>query len=560
MSRTGLSLSVSGTAAQVQSVFSTWIDRYRLASGKTGVRNRSAPELPATIAPAVEGVIGLDTLSPPQPTTNPLEPAPTGSAAAGPTAGASPALAPNQPSPGVSCQTAVNHQRNKFGARDAVDLSQAYSFDPLYASGHYGSGTTVALVELSGAGYNQSDIDTFANCYGVGDGQVSQVDLDGGGAIGGNTVEAELDIETVLSLAPSANIEVYRGRRLGRDLQRLEHDRQPGHRQDRECQLDERMRVLRGAVPPELGEHPPPGRRPRRAVRLRGDRRPGLGSVQRQRRRLRTDGIEPGRSGRRCHHRYRLCRQRVVRQRERRERGHDERSFDFVTAGSVTTGSGPDAITLDSALGEVFVANASTSSLTAFSTSTCNQTTTTGCASPTQIASGGRLSGPEAIVASGSTLYVGNSNGTVAVYNANTNAWVASVTLPSGSVPSALAIDSTNGFVYVADSAHGRVEYFNSSTCSASVTTGCSATPSAVSVGQDPISLAVDTAAGSLYVANAGSPGGISVVSLSTHAVTTTISTGPSVPGLDGSHFAESVGLSPDGTKILAAPDGQCDG
>ncbi len=94
----------------------------------------------------------------------------------------------------------------------------------------------------------------------------------------------------------------------------------------------------------------------------------------------------------------------------------------------------------------------------------------------------------------------------------------------------------------MADGANGRVEYFNASTCNASTTTGCSATPAKVSVGNDPISLAVDAAAGSLYVANAGTAGGISVVSLSTHAVTTTISTGPSVPGLDGTAVVRSVG------------------
>ena len=62
-------------------------------------------------------------------------------------------------------------------------------------------------------GYSPSDISDFANCYGItlGNGQVSQVAMDGGGAIGPNDAEAELDIETVLSLAPQANIEVYEG-------------------------------------------------------------------------------------------------------------------------------------------------------------------------------------------------------------------------------------------------------------------------------------------------------------------------------------------------------------
>jgi len=92
-----------------------------------------------------------------------------------------------------------------------VDLAQAYSFDPLYSSGKYGSGKTVALVEMSGAGYRSTDIGQFATCYGIPNPQVTQRIVAGGGGLGGGTVEAELDIETVLSLAPQANVEVYEG-------------------------------------------------------------------------------------------------------------------------------------------------------------------------------------------------------------------------------------------------------------------------------------------------------------------------------------------------------------
>ena len=41
---------------------------------------------------------------------------------------------------------------------------------------------------------------------------------------------------------------------------------------------------------------------------------------------------------------------------------------------------------------------------------TCNQTTTSGCASPTQVPAGGHLSNPDALAAVGSTLYVGNAS------------------------------------------------------------------------------------------------------------------------------------------------------
>src|SRR6202161_2953944 len=69
-SATGLSLPVAGTVAQVQSAFSTPISKYRLSSGKTGYDNASAPEVPDSGAPQIEGILGLDPLSPPQPSTS----------------------------------------------------------------------------------------------------------------------------------------------------------------------------------------------------------------------------------------------------------------------------------------------------------------------------------------------------------------------------------------------------------------------------------------------------------------------------------------------------------
>ena len=66
---------------------------------------------------------------------------------------------------------------------------------------------------MSGVGYSSSDISFYANCYGItlGNGQITQTDIDGGGRDRSGTAEAELDIETALSLAPKANIEVYEG-------------------------------------------------------------------------------------------------------------------------------------------------------------------------------------------------------------------------------------------------------------------------------------------------------------------------------------------------------------
>ena len=565
-SSTGLSIPVSGTVAQVQSAFSTPIDRYRLSSGKTGYDNRAAPEVPVSVAPQIEGVLGLDTLSPPQPTTRLPEANASGPEAgtpagtAGGTQAGTPALAAGQPTPqSGACATDIGNVESTYGALDAPELGQAYSFDPLYSNGDYGSGTTVALAELSGAGYSTADIEIFAACYGIslGGSQISQVAVGGGGATGSATVEAELDIETVLSLAPKANIEVYEGG-LSDDLYDVMSkivsddtakivsaswtngcEAYVGQTfQNSENTLFQAAAVDGQSVFVASGDEgsegcnvngvmaAPTGSNPVAQVADSSTGTLYVANKSSNSLSVDSEGTTGNPSG-------------------------------FANAGTVTTGSAPDAVALASSLGKVFVANDSSSSLTTFSTGTCNQTTTGGCASPTQVSTSGQLSGPTALAVNGSTLYVGNSNGTVAVYNASTNTFVASVPLPSSTTPTSLAVDAASDTVYLSDGPNNRIEYFSGANCNASVTSGCSTTPATVSVGGDPVSLAVDDAAGSLYVANAGtvgsSTGGVSVVSLTTHAVTTTIST--SQPD-NGTGLVRSVALSPDGNEVLAVLDG----
>ena len=241
--------------------------------------------------------------------------------------------------------------------------------------------------------------------------------------------------------------------------------------------------------------------------------------------------------------------------------GSTSNPANFSTAGSVSTGSGsgPDAVVLDAAVGKVFVADHSTSTLTVISTGTCNQTVTSGCSSPTQIASGGHLNSPTALAVSGSgsTLYVANGNGSVAlVQHRRHDHHVRHDGGPSlWSVPSALALDATNGYVYVADAANNRIEYFNAATCNATTTTGCASPPSTLAVGTDPVAMAVANGPGQgdLYVANAEGQGGITVISLSNHTVLTTI---PTSQTSNGTGMVQSIGMSPDGTKVLAVLSG----
>ena len=179
----------------VEHAFGTSLASYRLPDGRVGFANRSAPRLRARITNHVEAVVGLDSLGEPQHT--------------GLTSAADP-----QPTPACAQQlsTAATDYPGSvlFGAND---VAHAYGFDKLYAAGDLGQGTTVALVEF--APFDAGDIATFQACYGT-SAAVNALAVDGGagqptpnGPLAPDEVEGDLDIETMIGLAPGATIDVY---------------------------------------------------------------------------------------------------------------------------------------------------------------------------------------------------------------------------------------------------------------------------------------------------------------------------------------------------------------
>ena len=217
-SATGLSLPVSSTVAQVQSAFSTPISKYRLSSGKTGIRQRGRtrgalhggapdpghprarhPQPPAAIDERARGEPGRGTRPTPAP-----RPA---------------TLAPGQPSPQTrtAAPTSISRGEGHVSARSTPpSWPRPTRSARSTRRATTGRAATIALVEMAGAGYSPSDISTFASCYGITLGPTARsrrFPSAAAGATGAGTAEAELDIETALSLAPQANIEVYEGGR-----------------------------------------------------------------------------------------------------------------------------------------------------------------------------------------------------------------------------------------------------------------------------------------------------------------------------------------------------------
>ena len=214
----GLSIPVRATEGAISKAFATGFRQYRLRDDRTVFANTAAPLVPASAAPDVQAVIGLDNLAVPVPALRlaPAGPAPAGPALSSPTTPSGPATTQAaagraEPQGGDSGPQACSTADSKGASDDAETTDQvatAYGFPDVYAQGDLGSGVTVALYELQG--YGSGDIAAYQSCYGT-HSSVATVDVDGGPSRGSGVGEADVDIEQIVGLAPGANVLVYEG-------------------------------------------------------------------------------------------------------------------------------------------------------------------------------------------------------------------------------------------------------------------------------------------------------------------------------------------------------------
>lgn len=197
VSANGLSIPVSATAGQLASAFSLSFNRLALPSGRTAISNTAPPLVDSSIAGLVQGVVGLSSVSAPQPLLARAAPGTHRANAVGhvATGGPQPCAAARQAGPANSAYT--------------IDqIAAAYGFSGLYSQGDFGAGQTIAIYELEP--YDPSDIAAYQGCYGT-HVSVANVAIDGGAGSGPGSGEAALDIEQVIGLAPGANVLVYEG-------------------------------------------------------------------------------------------------------------------------------------------------------------------------------------------------------------------------------------------------------------------------------------------------------------------------------------------------------------
>ena len=112
------------------------------------------------------------------------------------------------PTPTSSCVAQINSGRAGLSINQ---IANAYDFNNAYLSGNNAAHTTVALIEF--APVRVSDIDHFASCYGLPDPIVKQIKIRGGPGHynASSELEAELDTEMIVGLAPGVTIDIYEG-------------------------------------------------------------------------------------------------------------------------------------------------------------------------------------------------------------------------------------------------------------------------------------------------------------------------------------------------------------
>jgi subtilase family serine protease len=197
----GLSLTASGTAAEVEGAFDTQLDHVTLSDGTTAYADITDPTLPTSAAAAVENVSGLETLpaAAPQSLLRARR--------------AHPEVAPNPGSNAAGPGSCI--QSESAGGYTAAEIGSAYGMDGEWNAGDLGAGATVALAELEP--YHASDLNAYQTCDGT-TATVNNVAVDGGSAncwqSGPNYdrqcgLEDVLDIEDIAGLVPDATIDVY---------------------------------------------------------------------------------------------------------------------------------------------------------------------------------------------------------------------------------------------------------------------------------------------------------------------------------------------------------------
>ena len=199
---------------------------------------------------------------------------------------------------------------------------------------------------------------------------------------------------------------------------------------------------------------------------------------------------------------------------------------------TVSVGNGPAGLAYDAQTHTLYSANQNSHSLSVVATKSCNADASKGCTKQvgTVAIGSGALPQGLALDTSTHTLYVANAGtDTISVLNASTcNASDLSgcaKTLPDVADPegpgTGIAVNQLTDTIYVGNAgspypstAGHTVSVIDGATCNATTTAGCGQTPPSVTVGYQPVSVAVNQVNDTTYVADAGIANNSNLVSV----------------------------------------------
>ena len=177
VSANGLTLTATGTAAQVQKAFGTTLATYHDATSKQDFfANTVAPAVPAGISADITDISGLTDIS----------------------------VAHSDAAKNTAKPSATAKATSGF---TPTTIRAAYNLTSTISAGYTGSGQTVAVLEFSG--FKQTNITTYDTKYSLSPSTPTVVKADGGTTDLSGEDEVELDIEVVQAIAPGAAIKVY---------------------------------------------------------------------------------------------------------------------------------------------------------------------------------------------------------------------------------------------------------------------------------------------------------------------------------------------------------------
>jgi subtilase family serine protease len=196
VSANGLVITLSGSATQLSSAFSTSFDQVKLAGGRTAYANTNAPAVPNSIASMIQSVTGLNSLIVAQRL----------GLGRRPDSGRRDHATAERADEVTGGPQACGNGRAQPNSYTADELASAYGYSGLYGQGDLGAGETIGLLELEP--YARSDVLNYASCYGISP-SVTNISVDGFDPTATAMGEANGDIEDVFGLAPGAAVLDY---------------------------------------------------------------------------------------------------------------------------------------------------------------------------------------------------------------------------------------------------------------------------------------------------------------------------------------------------------------